>query len=324
MELKNIAILGARGTLGSAIVNELLKDSSRFTITGISREMSTYTAPAGSNIAVKSVDYSSLSSLTEAFAGQDAIINCITAGATQFEPMKIIVDAAVAAGVKFFFADEFVGNIEKEQFRRMPEAAVGSKLRVREYLKELSKEGKMQWTSLNGGPFFDLWLMQGPAGFDIPNKRARIYGTGLNKMCWTPLPTMALATANMLRNPGPVTNRPIHISTVANLTQSAILASLESVLDTKFSVENVDVAKIVKHSRIALERGEVAKAMKGLGVGGQFYEVDSGSDFSHLVENETVGVEVVSVEEAVRDALEKWGQDSPIVEGMFRIEACEI
>jgi hypothetical protein len=135
---------------------------------------------------------------------------------------------------------------------------------------------------------------------------------------------MGLAAANMLRNPESVMNRPIYISPFPKLTQNIILETLESVLGTKFTIENVDVAKINKHARIALERGEVAKAMKGLAISNQFYEEDSGNDFRELVENETVGVETMSVENAVKDTIARYGEDCKVVEGMFRVEPCEI
>jgi hypothetical protein len=166
--------------------------------------------------------------------------------------------------------------------------------------------------------------MKGPAGIDVPGKRARIYGTGNNPLCWTPLPSIALAAANMLRNPSPILNRPIYINTVPNLTQSILLSTVESVLGQKFTVEHVDVEKINKHSLIALEKGEGGKAMKGLTVSNQFFEGDSGNNFSKLVENETVGVEIVSAEEAVRQAIEIWGTEGPIVEGLFMVEACDL
>jgi hypothetical protein len=128
----------------------------------------------------------------------------------------------------------------------------------------------------------------------------------------------------MIRNPSPVLNRPIYINTVPNLTQNILLSTVESVLGQKFTVEHVDVEKINKNSLIALERGEIGKAMKGLTVSNQFFEGDSGNDFSKLVENETVGVESVSVEEAVRQAIEIWGTEGPVVESLFMVEACEI
>ena len=228
--------------------------------------------------------------------------------------------------MKFFFANEFVGHVDSPQYRRMPEAFIGSKVRIREYLRELAAAGRITWTSLNGGPFFDMWLMKGPAGIDVKNRKARIYGTGENALFWTPVGVIARAAGNMLRNPDAVTNRPVYICPFekGELTQRSLVDTLEAVLDTKFDIEVVDVAKINRNARIALERGEAGKAMKGLTVSNQFYEEDSGGDFSHLVENDLVGVEMMTVEEAVRDAVAKWGQNCSIVEGMYKVEACEI
>ncbi|KAF1957847.1 NAD(P)-binding protein [Byssothecium circinans] len=324
MELKNIAVLGPGGNVGNALITELLKNPTRFNITAISRPTSSYTPPANSNIVAKGVDYNSLDALKEAFTGQDAIINCVTGGATQYDPSKLIIDATVAAGAKFYFANEFVGNIHSAQFLRLPEALTGAKVKIRAYLEGLAKEGKMNWTALNGGPFFDMWLMKGPAGIDIPNRQARIYGTGDNLVYWTPLSTMAKTMTTMLLNPEPVLNRAIYICPLLHTTQNKILATVEKVLDTKFTVTNVDVAKINKHARIALERGETAKAMKGLTVSTQFYEGDSGNDLSGLVENELVGVEQLDLEDAVRQAMERWGMDTPVVQGLYMVDACEI
>lgn len=260
------------------------------------------------------------------FSDQDAIVNCITGGATQYDPSKLIIDAAVAAGVKFFFANEFVSYVDSPQYMRLPEAFIGSKVRIREYLTELAAVGKLTWTSLNGGPFFDMWLMKGPAGFDIANRKARIYGTGNHNLFWTPLPTMSEAAVNMLQDPNAVANRPIYICPFVKgeLTQRSLLTALRKVLDATFDVEEVNVAEINKNARIALAKGEAGKAMKGLAVSNQFFEEDSGNDFSHLIENDLVGVKMMDVEDAVRDAVARWGRDSPVVYSMFKVEACEV
>jgi len=316
----------AGGNVGSAVIKELAKDYPHFNVTAISRSTGTSTQPTSSNLTLKTIDYTSLSSLTEAFFGQDAVLNCVTGGATQYDASKLIIDAAVAAGVKLFFANEFVGHIDSPQYRRLPEAFVGAKFRIREYLRELAAAGKIAWTSLNGGPFFDMWLMKGPAGIDVANRQARIYGSGNNPLFWTPLPVIAKAVGNMLRNPDAVVNRPIYICPFAKgeLTQRSLLNTVEHIVASKFSVEEVDVAKINKNAKIVLERGEGGKAMKGLAVSNQFYEEDSGNDFGHLIENDVVGVESMSVEEAVRDAISRWGKDSQIVESMYSVEACEV
>jgi hypothetical protein len=125
-------------------------------ITAITRQTSTYVAPSDSGIVHKKVDYDSFESLVNAFTAQDAVVNCVTGRATQYDPSKLIIDAAVAAGVKFFFANEFVANMTSEQSRRLPESLAGAKIRIRGYLEELAKEEKISWTGLNGGPFFDM------------------------------------------------------------------------------------------------------------------------------------------------------------------------
>jgi uncharacterized protein YbjT (DUF2867 family) len=144
------------GNVGSAIITELTKDQPGVKITAITRQTSPYTVSHDSNITHKTVDYDSFESLINAFTGQDAVVNCVTGGATQWDPSKRIIDAAIAANVKFFFANEFVGYVTREQFRRLPESRAGAKYRIRQYLEELGKEGKIAWTSLNGGPFFDM------------------------------------------------------------------------------------------------------------------------------------------------------------------------
>jgi hypothetical protein len=64
--------------------------------------------------------------------------------------------------------------------------------------------------------------------------------------------------------------------------------------------------------------------MKGLTVSNQFYEGDSGNNFSALVDNELVGVKTQSLEDAVRDAVKSYGTDSAVVETLFRVEPCEV
>jgi hypothetical protein len=167
-------------------------------------------------------------------------------------------------------------------------------------------------------------LMKGPAGFDVTNRLARIYGSGNASLCWTPLPTIALAAVNMLRKPDSIANRSILICPFPRLTQHMILTALEDVLNTKFAINNIDIDKITTNANIAMNRGDIGKASKGLTVGGQFYEGGTPNDFRHLVENEAVGVGMIDLKDAVRDAIEQYGKDCKVVEGMFKVEACEI
>ncbi|KAF2019769.1 NAD(P)-binding protein [Aaosphaeria arxii CBS 175.79] len=322
MELKKIAIVGPRGSVGKEVISQLLKHTGRFQITAISRQSPDFQFPTDADIIHKLVDFDSFESLKASFLGKDAVINCINGAATQFLPTKLIIDAAVEAGVRFYFANEFVGDIMREEFRRLPEQCVGGKVRTRAYLEKLSEGGKICWTALNGGPFFDM--CKGPAGFDIPNRKARIYGTGNTPLFWTPLPTIAETVVNMVLHPSYVANRAVHIAPIRGVTQNSILACLESILETRFTVEKVDIQKIFRHASIALERGDAANAMKGLATSYQFMEGDTAQRFADLVKVERFDVPEISMHVAIRDALQRYGTDCPVAQAFFNIKPCDI
>lgn len=145
--------------------------------------------------------------------------------------------------------------------------------------------------------------MGGYAGFDIPNRKAQIYGSGNNLSCWTPLPMIAVAVVNMLRNPSAIVNRGIYVSGVLDLTQNAILAALEAETGDKFFVEHVDLQRIKKEALDALEKGDYRQATRGLTINSNFNEKDSAANFWDKVENDLVGIKPVSVQEAVRAAM---------------------
>lgn len=160
--------------------------------------------------------------------------------------------------------------------------------------------------ALNGGPFFDMWLSKGPAGFDLVQRKATIYDTGNNLACWTPLPVVASAVVNMLRSPNPnILNRAVFICGVKNVTQNAILAALESEIgkeegkEGKFTVEHVPLEPIKEAAMKALERGEWRNATRGLALWSNFKQGVSRADFWSKVENELVGVQAVGLDEAV-------------------------
>lgn len=165
--------------------------------------------------------------------------------------------------------------------------------------------------ALNGGPFFDIWLSKGPAGFDIVQRKATIYDTGNNLACWTPLPVVASAVVNMLRSPNPkIINRGVFICGVKDVTQNAILAALESEIgkgegegEGKFTVEHVPLEPIKEAAMKALERGEWRNATRGLALWFNFKQGVSRADFWNKVENELVGVQAVGLDEAVRAVL---------------------
>ncbi|KAL8709637.1 MAG: hypothetical protein Q9225_007426 [Loekoesia sp. 1 TL-2023] len=151
-------------------------------------------------------------------------------------------------------------------------------------------------------------LMSGPAGFDIANHKATIYGTGNNLACWTPLRTIAKAVHIMLLPPTlpQIVNRAIFICGVKDVTQNNILAALEAETGSEFEVTHVDIQKIRQGATEAMEKGDWKAATRGMTITHQFDEEDSAANFWDLVENDTVWVNPITVREAVKEVLEEW------------------
>lgn len=145
--------------------------------------------------------------------------------------------------------------------------------------------------------------MKGFAGFDIPARTAKIYGSGNNLACWTPIHDIAFAAVNMLRNPDTVLNRAIFVSGVRDLTQNAILAALEAETGSRFEVEYIDLNPIKESALVALANRDYRQATRGLTLNSNFNEEESKANFWDMVENDLVGINAVTVQEAVRTAI---------------------
>ncbi|KAL8707179.1 MAG: hypothetical protein Q9220_007746 [cf. Caloplaca sp. 1 TL-2023] len=303
MEIRTVAI--ATGRVGSAIVKELLRDGAFQQRTAILRHTSTADPDLIGAVAVRA-DFSSLDSLIAALSGHDALLSCVPGGATDFASQKLLIDAAIEAGVKLFFASEYSANVMSRQYSQFPTQFVGEKPRIRRYLEEKAQAGSIAWTALNGGPFFDLWLTAGPAGFDIANRKALIYGTGNNLACWTSLPATAKAVHNMLlpHTLPKIVNRAIYICGVVDVTQNNILEALQAETGSRFEVQYMDIKKIKQEAMDALSKCEWKAATRGLTLAAQFDEEDSAANFWDMVDNAAVGLNPLTVREAVHATIE--------------------
>lgn len=164
--------------MGRAIIDEILSSNGQHKqLTAVIRHTST-SVPPSSAVAKVHADFSSKASVTAAFAGHDAVLSCVPGGATDFESQKLLIDAAIAAGVKLFFASEYSANVMSEQYARLPVQFVGEKPRIRKYLEDKAKEGAIAWTALNGGPFFDLCKSSYSACLIISIERVFYIGCG--------------------------------------------------------------------------------------------------------------------------------------------------
>ncbi|KAI9681201.1 MAG: hypothetical protein M1817_002483 [Caeruleum heppii] len=289
------------GNVGRELISKLLDDG-HFQVRALLRSTSKPLPPAISKaVTTTVVDYDDPASLRNAFRDQDAVVCCFSGATITLAKQKVMIDAAIAAGVKLYFASEFVANILNPLFTLFPTELVGEKVEVRRYLEEKASEGRLAYTALNGGPFFDMWLNKGVAGFDMTAKTAKIYGPGDSVLCWTPLPVIANAAVRMLRNPNQIANRAIFVCGVKGLTQNALLAALQEEIKENFKVQHLELEPIKANATRSLGEGDLRAGLVGLTLNSVFNGNESAADFWNLVENEVVGVEAVTVQEAVRE-----------------------
>jgi hypothetical protein len=257
-DIKNVALVGASGNLGPSILDAFLKNGN-FNITVISRPESKATFP--SSVKVLKIDQTDSNALTDAFKGQDAAV--VTVGAGQLADQQRYIDAAIAAGVKRFVPSEFGSDLSDPEINKLV-PIFQPKLETAKYLK--SKESDtFSWTSFTTGPFFDWGLQVGFLGFDLANKKARIWDDGDVPFSSSNLSLIGQAVAAALSSDyvADTKNKEVYVASHTT-TQKDILAELEKQTrgddkNAKWQVEKVDGTKLFEeaHGRIQSGKFEV-------------------------------------------------------------------
>ena len=215
--IKTVALAGASGALGTAVLDALL--AANFTVTALTRQDSTSSFPASVKIA--KVDYSSIDDLKAALSGQDALIS--TVGYTGFLSQEKMIDAAIAAGVKRILPSEYGSDPENANARSLP--VFGHKVQIEQHLKEAIKGTSTTYTLVANNEFFD-WDLDHSFGVSIASKTMEIFDGGDVPFTATPLSFVAAGIVSVLRNPDETANRVVRLHGVT-MTQNRLLSLLK-------------------------------------------------------------------------------------------------
>ncbi|EGU73272.1 hypothetical protein HZS61_007252 [Fusarium oxysporum f. sp. conglutinans] len=122
---------------------------------------------------VVSIDYSSVESLTSALQGQDAVVSVV--GMEALEGQTILIDAAIAAGVKHFIPADYGAVSTNPKLHEYPFYSTVGK--IQKYLAEKSKSTGLSYTVLSTGAFTDMLF--GAIGIiDFDKHEAVLYDGG--------------------------------------------------------------------------------------------------------------------------------------------------
>lgn len=234
--LKNILVLGATGNIGIPIINALSVHLANYTITATTRDASKVapgTFPPG--VKLLSSDLSA-TSLTPILKTTDAIISCVAVPVLPHQ--KSLIDLAISCGVARFIPSEFGINTSHPLARSIL-PLIHAKIDTQAYLLEKAAEGKISYTTIFNGAFFD-WFFRFPdaMGWDVEGARATIYDGGEVEYEVTSVERIGEAVAEALApdHAAMTRDRNVFVNSFT-LTQKRLLPVLERAVGRKFDVK---------------------------------------------------------------------------------------
>ncbi|GIK02047.1 hypothetical protein Aspvir_006090 [Aspergillus viridinutans] len=174
--IERVAIVGAGGTVGKYITQELLQ-TGQHTVTALTRAGSKNTLPAG--VRTVTVDYDDESTLVAALQNQQFLIITLSVTAPKDTQSKLI-QAAAKAGVPYVMPNCYGVDITNEKLRK--ESLAGDP--VRQACAEIEETGVSVWVALVCGFWYEFSLATGPEwfGFDFKEKKVTFYDDGSTKI----------------------------------------------------------------------------------------------------------------------------------------------
>ncbi|KAH8881729.1 NAD(P)-binding protein [Thozetella sp. PMI_491] len=295
MSIQNVVIVGGSGNLGSFVLKELL--AAGFNVTALTRESSNSTFPAG--VTVKKADYDSIESVQSAFAGQDAVVSVV--GTLAIRSQTILADAALAAGVKRFIPSEFGINTRKLEGLAIGKILVGKTAFV-DYLDELAKKNpSFSWTGVSTGFFFDYGIKAGIL-INYKEKSIAVVDSGDEKWPASTLSHIGKVVAGILKHPDQTANKYLETASF-NLSQNELLAIVEELTGTKYTVKKLNGAELLKTGEEKLAKGDFSAFFPLL----QAYNSADGAGHAAKLDNALVGVPEEDLKAAVKDGLTQAG-----------------
>jgi len=294
--IKKVVLVGASGNLGAIILPSLVAEKS-FQITVLTRPTNTSTFPEGVTV-IRTIFEEP--ELTKALEGQDAVVSAV--GATGFHDQKVIVDAAIKAGVKRFIPSELSSNTLSAAVRQLVPVFEPKKA-ILDYLKEKESTG-LTWTGIAVGALFDWGLLSGFLGFDLANKKATIWDGGNKTFSLTNQSDVGKAIVGTLTHFSETANKYLYVATVTT-TQKDILASLESHSGQKWEVQDVSTDQQLAAGRELVSKGDFTGIfmLVQAAAWGSVPGIKSNFPVDEKLANATLGVPEGTVDETVKAML---------------------
>ncbi|KAK4082442.1 uncharacterized protein Triagg1_2254 [Trichoderma aggressivum f. europaeum] len=282
--IRNVAVAGASGNIGSYVLKALLQANFNVTVLTRSQKPGAY----DSKITVIEVDFASVSSLTSALQGQDAIVS--TVGKAGLEAQKLLIDAAIAAGVQRFIPSDYGVCTTSPKVLGLP--FYSTLATVRQYLADKAATSALSYTVVAIGSFLEYVLMT-PAVVNFREHSVAFMDEGKNRISTSPLASIGTAIAGVFKNPDETKNRVVYVSATI-LTQKQIFDIAKEIKpEITWTVTNTKASDILKEGLDAVASGDgslqaVGNILIGTAFGGDEYGCAYDNNDNSLLGIETV------------------------------------
>ncbi|KAH6968096.1 hypothetical protein DER45DRAFT_620610 [Fusarium avenaceum] len=248
-KIKNVALAGASGSLGSHILRAL-NESGRFNVTILTRKAIKDT-PTGTG--VKVVDFESISDLTAALKGQDALVDATSVPDPSFAIR--LMDAAAAAGVYRMIPSEFSSDPTNTQARSLP--PFQGKAKALEHIQKLAEDKRITWTAISNHAFLDWGLRMAFIGIDLQNRSIDYLQPCFIVIPLTTLESVGTAVSNALINAEATKNRVCYICNTQKTQKDLAELAKGALGDEGWKTKDVDTKKAFEKAMVQLQAGQV-------------------------------------------------------------------
>jgi nucleoside-diphosphate-sugar epimerase len=258
MAIKNVALIGANGNLGTEVLSALVS-AGHFQVTVVKRASSLYSIPAAlstHDIRIKIVDDElSLESLKAALEGQDAVIVSMPLK----EPAQHlrVADAAAAVGIKRVIPADY-GSCDSDSPRVQELVPLfRAKVDVRARLQQhAAAHPDFSWTSIVGGHFFDWGLREKFLHFDLRKRATDIVDYGRYRSSMSTLGRVSEAVVAVLaRDDDRTKNRVLFIQSFC-VSQLDVLAALERATGAQWEIRHLDSDEYIRERKAKADAGD--------------------------------------------------------------------
>jgi nucleoside-diphosphate-sugar epimerase len=252
MSIQHVAVLGADGKLGPAVLHALIAEGFQVTVLKRESSKSKDSYPPGVKVTRVPDDFP-VEKVAETLRGQDGVV--VTIKGNQTEIQERIAQACVQANVKRFIPADF-GSCDSSSGRTKALVPLYKrKTELRERLTELAgRNPGFTWTSLVVGHFFDweteflhIWVKE---------RRAEILDDGETKWSTSTLSRIGEATAKIFLNLEATKNMMIFAQSFC-VSQNQVIQAYERATGTSWNVKQFDSKPYEKQEKAKADDGDL-------------------------------------------------------------------